>query len=144
MPKQVYSVARASAAYAVFSGVSFDIKQGLAENGISIAYTEDFGERHVGTDSTLWSEYATKHGTMTLEYLANSPAVPFFQNLHTTQRMTGTTGLDTVTVLDRDMQTTFTGSDVAIQSITGHGVKKAKGDSVVVTLNCGNLDIVGV
>ena len=31
--KQVYSIARVSAAYAVFGGVAFDCKQSLGENG---------------------------------------------------------------------------------------------------------------
>lgn len=144
MAKQSYSIARASAAYASFGGVSFDLKQGIGENGISINLDEDFGERHKGADgSTLWSEYETSSGTIVIEYLANSPAIPFFTALHATQRGTGSTGQDTITILDRDMGMTHTASDVSIQSITGHSIKKAKGDMVVVTLNCGKITSMG-
>lgn len=60
MSKQTYSIARASAAYAVFGGVSFDLKQGLTDNGITINLDEDFGERNKAIDgSSIWSEYET-------------------------------------------------------------------------------------
>lgn len=144
MSKQTYSIARASAAYAVFGGVSFDLKQGLTDNSITINLDEDFGERNKAIDgSSIWSEYETSSGTIVLEYLPSSPCVAFFMALHATQRGTGSTGSDTVTILDRDMKITHTGSQVAIQSITGHGVKKSKGDSIVVTLNCGQITSIG-
>lgn len=142
--KQAYSIARVSAAYAVSGGVSFNFKQSLGENGITINPGEDFGERIRGADgSTLWCEYESNDGTIVAEFLASSPAVPFFMALHATQRATGTTGLDSIVIVDRDMQTTHTASDVAIQSITGHTVKKSKGDMIVVTLNYGKLSSVG-
>ncbi|WP_304625506.1 phage protein [uncultured Parasutterella sp.] len=142
--KQVYSIARVSAAYAVFGGVAFDCKQSLGENGITINPDEDYGERIKGADgSSLWCEYESSGGTIVMEFLPSSPAVPFFMALHATQRATGTTGLDSYVIVDRDMKTTHTASDVAIQSITGHTVKKAKGDMIVVTLNYGKLSSVG-
>lgn len=145
MSKQAYSIARVSAAYAVFGGVSFDLKQSLGENGITINPDEDFGERVKGADgSSLWCEYESSGGTIVAEYLASSPAVAFFMALHATQRATGTTGLDSIVIVDRDMQITHTASDVAIQSITGHTVKKAKGDMIVVTLNYGKISSIGV
>lgn len=142
--KQVYSIARVSAAYAVAGGVTFDCKQSLGENGITINPDEDYGERIKGADgSSLWCEYESSGGTIVMEFLPSSPAVPFFMALHATQRATGTTGLDSYVIIDRDMQTTHTASDVAIQSITGHTVKKSKGDMVVVTLNYGKLSSIG-
>ena len=120
------------------------MKQGLTDNGITINLDEDFGERNKAIDgSSIWSEYETSAGTIVLEYLPSSPCVPFFITLHATQRGTGSTGSDTVTVIDRDMKFTYTGSQVAIQSITGHNVKKSKGDSIVVTLNCGQITSIG-
>ena len=90
MKKPTYSIARASAAYAVFGGVSFDLKQGLTDNGITINLDEDFGERNKAIDgSSIWSEFETSAGTIVLEYLPSSPCVPFFITLHATQRGTG-------------------------------------------------------
>jgi hypothetical protein len=140
MTKKAFSLAHCSASYAVYGGVSFDLKNGIAENGVTIELAEDLGERVVGADgSSMWTEYMTSHGTITVELMPYSDAYPFFITLQNAQRATGSKGQDTITIIDRDLQRNWVGSDVAIQSISGEQISKSGNNVVTVTLSCGSI-----
>lgn len=138
--KKSYTMAHVSIAYAPFGGGAYDCKTGLAEDGVTITMAEDYGERTVGADgSTLWSEYCSNHGTITLNIMANSPAYAFFSTLQTAQRATGTKGRDTMTIVNKDFTEQFSCKDVAIQSIGDVTYDKAGNASRAITFNAGDI-----
>jgi hypothetical protein len=140
MTKKAFSLAHCSASYAVYGGVSFDLKNGISENGVTIEFAEDFGERVVGGDGTsMWTEYMSSHGTITVELMPYSDAYAFFITLQNTQRATGSKGQDSITITDRDLNRNWVGSDVAIQSISGEQISKSGNNVVTVTLSCGSI-----
>ncbi len=125
MSKESYTIKHVQMAYAAFGGASFDLKQGLSEDGVTIEMAEDFGERTMGVDgSSLWSEYESSNGTVTLSIMANSPAYAFFVNLQTVQRNTGTKGRDSATIINKDFNESITCSKGAIRSISGEKYDK--------------------
>jgi hypothetical protein len=140
MSKKAFSLAHCSASYAVYGGVSFDLKNGISENGVTIEFAEDFGERVVGGDGTsMWTEYMSSNGTITVELMPYSDAYAFFITLQNTQRASGSKGQDSITITDRDLNRNWVGSDVAIQSISGEQINKAGNNVVTVTLSCGSI-----
>lgn len=138
--KKSYTMAHVSIAYAPFGGGAFDCKTGISEDGVSIAMAEDYGERTVGADgSTFWSEYCSNNGTITLNVLANSPAYAFFATLQSTQRVSGTKGRDTMTIVNKDFSESFSCKDVAIQSIGEVTYDKVGNAARVITFNAGDI-----
>lgn len=145
MAKKSYCIKNVSITYSPNGGATFNCKEGIAEGGATIAYAEDFGERTVGADgSTLWSEYVTSHGTITLNIMANSPAYAYFVTLHNTQRMSGSVGEDILSINNRDFNESFNCADCAIQSISGETYDKAGNTVRVVTINAGKITRIAV
>lgn len=140
MAKESYCLKNVAITYAPMGTASFDCKNGLAEGGAVIAFAEDFGERTTGSDgSSLWSEYMTSHGTVTLNLMANSPGYAFFVMLHNAQRATGKFGADTMTIVNKDFTEMFSCGKCAVQSISGETYDKAGNTVRVVTINCGEI-----
>lgn len=138
-----YTIKNVSIAYAAYGGVAIDCKDGLAEGGCTIAFDEDFGERAKGADgSTLWSEYETTSGTVTLNVMPYSPLYAFFRTLQASQRGAGSKGQDTMTIVNTNFSESFTCSAVAIQNISGETFDKAGNTVRVITLNCGEIHVV--
>ena len=138
---KTYTIKNVSISYAAFGGGSYDCKQGIAEDGCTVEMAEDFGERTMGADgSTLWSEYETKNGTVTLNVMANSPVYAYFVSLNNAQRLAGTKGQDSMTIKNRSFSEQFSCADVAIQSISGETYDKAGHTVRVITLSCGTID----
>jgi hypothetical protein len=140
MAKKAYCLNNCSVSYAAYGSVSFDLKNGIAENGVTVEMAEDFGERMVGGDgSSAWSEYMSSNGTISLEIMPYSDSYAFFTSLQNTQRATGSKGMDTVTILDRNFNRTIIGSDVAIRSISGEQISKSGNNVVTILLDCGSI-----
>lgn len=140
MPKESYTLKHVQMAYAAFGGASFDMKQGISEDGVTIEMAEDFGERTMGGDgSTLWSEYVGSNGTVTLSIMANSPAYPFFVNLQTVQRQSGTKGRDSATIINKDFNESITCSNGAIRSISGEKYDKRGNAYRTVVIDFGSI-----
>lgn len=140
MAKESYTLAHVSITYAPFGAASFDCKNGIAESGCSIAMSEDFGERVKGGDgSSMWTEYCSQDGTITLNVNPYSPAYAFFVALQNAQRMSGTKGRDTMTILNRDLNEMISCAQCAIQSISGETYDKSGATVRVVTINSGTI-----
>lgn len=140
MAKESYSLKNVSIAYAPNGGAAFDCKNGLSTDGCTIAMAEDFGERTMGADgSTLWSEYMTANGTVTLSVMANSPAYAFFVTLQNAQRTAGGKGRDTMTIVNRDFSEQFACASCAIQNISGEKYDKTGNAVRTITINAGSI-----
>lgn len=140
MAKKSYSLMRVSIIYTAFGGVSFDCKDGIAESGCVVAMAENFGERTMGGDgSSMWSEYESANGTITINLLPTSPAYAYFVTLQNAQRLTGTKGQDTMTILNRSLNEQITCADCAIESISGETYDKAGNTVRVITINAGSI-----
>lgn len=138
--KKSYTMHHVNMAYSAFSGASFDLKNGLSTDGVTISMAEDFGERTVGADGrSLWSEYMSENGTVTISIMSNSPAYAFFTALQNAQRITGTKGRDSITIANTDFNEAFTCADVAIQSIGEVKYDKAGNASRPIVFNCGKI-----
>ncbi len=135
-----YTLHNVSIAYAPFGAASFDCKNGIAEAGVTVAMSEDFGERVKGGDgSSYWTEYCSTDGTITLNVLATSPAYAFFVALQHAQRASGTKGRDSMTILNRDFNEMISCADCAIQNISGETYDKAGSTVRVITINSGRI-----
>lgn len=140
MAKESYTLANVSVTYAPFGAASFDCKNGIAESGVTIAMSEDFGERVKGGDGTsMWTEYCSSDGTITLNVNQYSPVYAFFVALQNAQRLAGKKGRDTMTILNRDMNEVITCSQCAIQSISGETYDKSGSTVRVITINAGSI-----
>lgn len=140
MAKSAYSIKRVSVTYAPFGAASFDCKNGLAESGVTIAMAENFGERTNGSDgSSMWSEYEGSQGTVTINLLPNSPVYAFFVNLQNAQRLSGTKGEDTMTIVNKSFNEAFTCANCAIESISGETFDKVGNTVRVITINAGEI-----
>ena len=139
-----YTLKNVTMSYAALGGAAINVKDGLAEGGCSITFAEDFGERTAGADgSTMWSEYMTSHGTITLNVMPYAPVYAFFVNLQAAQRATGTKGRDTMTIVNKNFNESFTCSGCAIQSISGETYDKAGNTVRVVTISAGEISRIG-
>lgn len=140
MPKESYTLAHVNASYSAYGAAAFDLKQGLAEDGITINMDEDYGERTNGADgSTLWSEYMTTSGTIDIVVMANSPVYAYFVALQAAQRASGTKGRDTFSCNNRDFSESFTASKCAIQRISGEKFDKRGNATRTITISAGSI-----
>ena len=140
MAKSAYSIKRVSVVYAPFGAASFDCKNGLAESGVTISMSDNFGERTVGADgSSLWSEYENSNGTITINLLPNSPVYAFFINLQNAQRLSGRKGEDTMTIVNKSFNEAYTCAKCSIESISGETFDKVGNNVRVVTINAGEI-----
>lgn len=140
MAKESYTLYNVSVTYAPFGAASFDCKNGIAESGVTVTMSEDFGERVKGGDgSSMWTEYCSSDGTITLNVNPYSPAYAFFIALQNAQRMAGKKGRDTMTILNRDLRETITCAQCAIQSISGETYDKSGSTVRVITINAGSI-----
>ena len=140
MAKESYTLVHANASYSAYGAAAFDLKQGLAEDGITINMDEDFGERTNGADgSTLWSEYMTSSGTIDIVVMANSPVYAYFVTLQAAQRASGTKGRDTFSCTNRDFNESFTASKCAIQRISGEKIDKRGNATRTITISAGSI-----
>lgn len=141
MDKENYTLHNVSVVYSPFGAASFDCREGIAESGVTIAMAEDFGERVMGGDGTsMWSEYCSDHGTVTLNVNPYSPAYAFFIALQNAQRASTTKGRDTMTIQSSDLKEIITCAQCAIQSISGETYDKAGSTVRVITINCGHIN----
>lgn len=135
-----YTIKNVSISYAAFSGATFDCKQGLAEDGVTVSMTEDFGERLNGAaGDTMWSEYETNSGTITINLMPNSKTFAFLDALHTAQRASGTAGNDAVYITNRNNGETITATEVAIQNPGDITYNKSGTAIRAVILNAGHI-----
>lgn len=140
MAKESYTLAHVNASYSPYGGAAFDLKQGLAEDGITITMDEDFGERSNGADgSTLWSEYMGSSGTIDVVVMANSPVYAYFVTLQAAQRASGTKGRDTLSIVNRDFNESITASKCAIQRISGEKTDKRGNATRTITISAGSI-----
>lgn len=140
MAKESYTLAHVNASYSAFDGAAFDLKNAIAEDGITITMDEDFGERTNGADgSTLWSEYMTSSGVIDIAVMANSPVYTFFVTLQAAQRASGTKGRDTLSITNRDFNESFRASKCAIRSISGEKFDKAGNAVRTISISAGSI-----
>lgn len=140
MAKESYTLAYVNCSYSAYGGAAFDLKKGLAEDGITINMDEDFGERTMGADgSTLWSEYMTSSGTIDIVVMANSPAYAFFATLQAAQRASGIKGRDTLSINNPDFNESITASNCAILRISGEKYDKRGNTTRTITISAGSI-----